>query len=163
MRSNRKAFSLLVAIFVMVIMSSVSVLVMSLSGKILQNTTAQYQREQAMLLAKSYTEYAIMSIMSNDRNNSNSTGNSCLDNITAEVGDVGSSLNGEGYRVRINIAYIGNVGIVGCTNVLSSTVATTQSPLNVLINVYVDYKDINNPNISNSQWITYHRRTLQKI
>jgi len=156
--NNRRAFSLLVAIFVMVIMSSVSILVMSLSSKILQNTTAQYQREQAILLAKSYTEYAIMAIMSNDRVNT-----TCLDKIEAEVGESGSSDRGEGYRVRVSIAYIGDANVAGCTNVLSSAVTTPQSPLNVLINVYVDYKDINNPNISNSQWITYHRRTLQKI
>ncbi len=159
-KSNRAGFSMMMAILVIVMMSTLSVFVMNLSAKMLQNTTAQYQREQAMLLAKSYTEFAIMSIMSNDRANTYSGGNTCIDTIT---GDTGNSANGQGYRINVRIAYIGGAIVAGCTNVISSTVATTASSLNAIIDVSIDYKDINNPNIANSQWIRYHRRTLQKI
>ena len=156
-KSNRKGFSMMMAILVIVMMSTISLLVMSLSAKMLQNTTAQYQREQAMLLAKSYTEFAIMSIMSNNR------AVNCLNTITGEVGNTGSSNIGEGYRIRIIISYIGDASVAECANVLASNVVAPASSINAMIDVFVDYKDINNPNVANSQWITYHRRTLQKI
>jgi len=160
---NRKAFSMLVAISVIVTMSTLTMLVMSLSAKNIQNTTVQYQREQAMLLAKSYTEYAIMAVMSNDRNNTYSAGNNCIDTINSTVGTNGSDINGEGYRVRTFISYIGDFSVNGCTRVISNRVTTIRSALNIIVDVYVDYKDLNSPDIPASQWITYHRRTLQKI
>jgi type II secretory pathway pseudopilin PulG len=73
----RRAFSMITAIFVIVLMATVAVLILNLSGKMVKETTAQFQREQAMLLAKSYTEYAVMAVTANDRNG---TGN-CLTDI----------------------------------------------------------------------------------
>ncbi|MGC9350614.1 MAG: hypothetical protein ACP5D3_01345 [Sulfurovum sp.] len=35
--------------------------------------------------------------------------------------------------------------------------------LSIIVDVYVEYKDIIQGNIATSPWITYHRRTLQKI
>jgi len=160
---NRKAFSMLVAISVIVTMSTLTMLVMSLSAKSIQNTTAQYQREQAILLSKSYTEYAIMAVMANDRNNTHTTGNNCIDTIISTVGANGSDINGEGYRVRTFISYIGDSGINSCSRIITNAVTTPKSKLNILVDVYVDYKDLNSPDIPASQWITYHRRTLQKI
>ena len=160
---NRRAFSMLVAISVIVTMSTLTMLVMSLSAKSIQNTTAQYQREQAILLSKSYTEYAIMAVMANDRNNLYSTGNSCIETINSTVGTKGSDINGEGYRVRTFISYIGDASVNGCARVISNRVKAIKSKLNIIVDVYVDYKDLNSPDIPASQWITYHRRTLQKI
>lgn len=157
-KSHREAFSMMMAILIIVMMSTLSLLVMNLSAKMLQNTTTQYQREQAMLLAKSYTEFAIMSIMTNSNR-----AISCTNSISGEVGADGSSDIGEGYMVRVRISYIGNIGVANCTNVMASNVVTPSSSLNAMIDVFVDYKDINHPDVANSQWITYHKRTLQKI
>lgn len=161
LNKERKAFSMMMAISVIVMMSTLSILVMSLSAKMIQNTTAQYQREQAILLAKSYTEFAIMSVMSNQRTVQ------CIDTITGVVGSAGADTNGQGYRVRIQIGYIGrnaDNNLALCSRVINNAVsASTRSKLNVIIDVYIDYKDINNPDIPHSQWLTYHRRTLQKI
>ncbi len=156
---QRKAFSMFTAIFVIVIMSTVTALVMGTAGKIIQETTAQYQKEQAVLLAKSYTEFAIMAVMSNDRNG---TGN-CVDEIDA---DVDSPDNGQGYRVRTRISFIGNsaeTASCAATRIFSNAVVTVETPLNIIVDTYVEYKDINHPDITNAPWITYHRRTLQKI
>ncbi len=157
MYRQRKAFSLITAIFVMLLMASVGAFVMSISGKIVQETTAQYQKVQAVLLAKSYTELAIMAVMSNDRSG---TGN-CIDDITGIVGDTAAKVaNGEGYSVETNIAYIGqNADILSCTNT-SINSNTDSDELNIIVDVYVRYKDINHPT---SPWMSYHRRTLQKI
>ncbi len=163
---QRKAFSLITAIFLILMMASVGALVMSLSGKIVQGTTAQYQKEQAVLLAKSYTELAIMAVMSNDRNGA---GNDCIDNIDGIIGGAagsGVSTNGEGYQVETRIAYIGETAdIASCpsSRQLGNPATAGSTELNIIVDVYVRYKDINHPYPAASPWMSYHRRTLQKI
>lgn len=160
--NQRKAFSMLTAIFVIVIMSAIGIMVMSLTGKIIKETTTQYQREQAVLLAKSYTEYAIMAVMSNDRNDTAGV-NDCIEDIDGRIGaDVN---NGQGYLINTRIAYIADsnarVGTCAGTRILDdSGITTPESALNIIIDVYVRYRD---PDNSFAPWVTYHRRTLQKI
>lgn len=157
--SMRKAFSMITAIFVIVIMATVGALVMSTSGKIVKNTTAQYQHEQALLYTKSYTEYTIMAVTGNDRSAT------CLQTITGTIGDDPNS--GNGYRVRTHIAYIADGNSTGRSDVskcdgvriLSNSVSTTSTPLTIIIDAYVDYRDPDNT----AQWRTVHRRTVQKI
>ena len=161
MHAQRKAFSMLTAIFVIVLMSTVAMLVMSLTGKIVKETTAQYQKEQAVLLSKSYTEYAIMAVMSNDRNATD-----CIENIDGRIGaDVN---NGQGYLINTRIAYIADsnarVGTCAATRILDdSGITTAESALSVIVDVYVRYRDPDHPTVSTAPWVTYHRRTLQKI
>jgi len=149
LHTQRKAFSMLTAIFVILIMASIGGMVMSLSGKMVKETTTQFQREQAMLLAKSYTEYAIMAVMANG---TRSAGGNCLNTITGAYNNT--------YNITVDISYIGNITALGnpsqCTT-LSNAVVTPQSPLNIIVDAYVSYLD------DNGQNITYHRRSLQKI
>lgn len=156
--TQRKAFSMITAIVVIVLMASVGAFVLSLSGKMIKTTTTQFQREQAMLLAKSYTEFAIMAVMANDRN---STG-SCLSTINGD--DVIRSENSGGFEIRAHIAYISNgTGIVSAcdvTRIFSDAAVTPASALNIIVDVYVKYRDLDGVN---TNWITYHKRTLQKI
>ncbi len=142
-------------------MATVAMLVTSLTGKIVKETTAQYQKEQAVLLSKSYTEYAIMSVMSNDRNDT-----SCIENIDGRIGN--NVNNGQGYLVNTRIAYIADsnarVGTCAATRILDdSGITTAESALSVIIDVYVRYRDPDHPTVSTAPWVTYHRRTLQKI
>lgn len=146
MKKQREAFSLIMAIVVIVLMATVAMLIMSMSGKMVKTTTAQYQREQAVLYAKSYTEYAIMGVMANDRNTT-----TCLDEINANV---------DKYNIRTVISYIGNTEVNSCTNVVSNAVVTPESPLNIIVDVFVSYPDADHPDDLN---MTYHRRSLQKI
>ena len=152
----RSGFSMITAIFMVIMMATVAAFVLSLSGKIIKSTTAQYQREQAMLLAKSYTEYAVLAVMSNDRNGTGT----CLHTIHGTIGD--SPNTGNGYRATIQIKYIGNTQEVGnCGGrTLSSGVINAKSPLSIIVDTYIDYKDIDN---ATAAWLTYHKRTLQKI
>jgi len=157
MQKKREAFSLLTAIVVIVLMATVGVLVLNMTGNITKETTAQYQKEQAVLLAKSYTELAIMAVTANDRSVN------CIEDIDG-VNILGSSSSsGEGYRVRTRIAYIGSEDFSNCSGsrVLNTVnVVTPESSLNIIVDVYVEYKELDN---STSEYITYHRRTLQKI
>ena len=147
LQTHKKAFSMLTAIFMIVLMSSVALFILSLSGKMVKNTTLQFQREQAVLLSRSYTEYALMAVTANEHNTSH-----CLNEITGKYGD---------YRIRADISYIGNTDIhASCTRVLSNTVVTPSSPLNVIIDVFIQYPDYDHPDDLN---LTYHQRTLQKI
>ena len=158
---QRKAFSMITALFVIMIMSAIAATVVSLTSKTIVETTAQYHREQAALLAKSYTEYAIMAVMSNDRNATD-----CIEDIDGRIGpDVN---NGKGYLVNTRIAYIADsnarVSTCAATRILhDSGIDTTESALNVIIDVYVRYKDPDHPYLSTTPWFTYHKRTLQKI
>jgi len=143
----RKAFSMLTAIFVIVLMATVAAFIMNLSGKMVKGTTAQFQREQSVLLAKSYTEYAIMAVTANEHNSSN-----CLNSITGSYGI---------YDVQANISYIGNNLDGSCARALNiNPITTPKSPLNIIVDVFVSYTDIDHPDDIN---MTYHRRSLQKI
>ena len=145
----RSAFSMLTAIMVIVMMATVAIYILNTSGKMVKETTTQFQREQAMLLAKSYTEYAIMAATANDHNSSN-----CLNTIIGNYGD---------YNISVTLSYIARSSEISggnCANVLSNSVATKNSPLNIIIDVFVHYPDYDHPDDLN---MTYHRRTLQKI
>ncbi len=152
---TREAFAMITAIFVIVIMATVGALVMGTSGKIVKTTTAQYQHEQAILYAKSYTEYAVMAVTAHSR------AANCIKTINGKIGD--DPVNGAGYRVRTQIAYIGRpaeIGNCAATRRLSSTfIFNGNTPLTLIIDAYVDYKDPDNT----AQWRTVHRRTVQKI
>lgn len=153
MKHSKPAFAMITVVFLIILMATIAAFVLNLSGKMVQATTAQYQREQAMLLARSYTEYAILAVMSNDR------AANCLHTITGDIGDAPAT--GDGYQARVEIRYIGNFAQVGTcgANILSSTVAYPQSPLNIIVDTYIQYRDLDNAN----QWLTFHKRTLQKI
>ena len=146
----RKGFSMLTAIAVIVVIASIGAFILSLSGKMIAETTVQFQREQAMLLAKSYTEYAIMAATANDQNSSN-----CLNSINSDVGGF--------YKVNVNISYIGRDISSSCNNILSTDINTTNSPLSIIIDVDVKYQNPDDPRGASAPWITFHKRTLQKI
>ena len=146
----RNAFSMITAIFVIVLMATVAVFIMNLSGKMVKETTVQYQREQAMLLAKSYMQYAVLAATANEQNSS-----ACLDSISGGFGGA------NGYQVDVNISYIGdsNLASGSCTRKLSTSV-TAKSPLNIVVDVFVRYPDLDHPDDLN---MTYHSRRLIKI
>ena len=155
---HRKAFSMITAIIVVLLMAAVGAMVMSLSGKMVKETTTQFQKEQAILLAKSYTEFAVMAVSANgDRQNN------CINTIQSIPNTPILGL----YTIRINIAYLSNseelpnnLKTDNCGRVLRSNIEDPKSPLSIIVDAYVKYKD---PDNRNDQTITYHRRSLQKI
>jgi type II secretory pathway pseudopilin PulG len=177
-RQHKKAFSMITAIFVIVIMATVSALIMNITGKTIKATTQQYQKEQAALLARSYTELAILYVLHYDR----ATNGNCLESITDRFGPTGDG----GYDISINIKYLGNdVLLDGCdaTILADATVGTASdlgntatwtdnsrsgidSTISLVIDTYISYKDFDDPSalvINGDRDITFHRRTLQKL
>lgn len=154
-KQMRSAFSMLTAIFIIVIMSTVAMLVANLSSKSVKATTAQYQRAQAMLYAKSYTEFSILAVTAHDR------ATNCVQTIKGTIGNIDEG----GYKIRTHIAYIADSSELGScaggVRQLNSTdISTDSTPLTLIIDAYVDYKDLDN---TTGPVLTVHRRTVQKI
>jgi len=172
----RKAFSMFTAIMVIIMMASIASLVFNTAGKITAETTSQYRKEQSMLLAKSYTEFAILAIQENNMN-----GGTCLRTIRANLDSLDGTTNadgvkkGEGYYVEVKIQYIGLPVTINCPlsntrfKSLGSLAVSTSGDVSAMIDVYVQYHDLDvvgklNRLLTNSDpWVTYHRRTLQKL
>ncbi len=161
----RSAFSMIMAMFVMVILAVLSVLVFNLSGKVVQETTAQYRKEQAILLARSYTEFAILAIQGHDM-----ITNGCLRQIKGDIDSTqfnitnpGGAKNGEGYEVAINLNYFNLPANIAC----ASNTDSTSNDVSVLVDVTVRYKDFSlipvNGSIDDVPWTRYFRRTLQRL
>jgi len=156
---RRNAFSMITAIFVILMMATVGAFIMNLSGKMVQETTSQYRKEQAILYAKSYTEYAIMA----------ATAQTCIRNINSDIdGTAAQVLQGQGYRVEVKVQYLGNNS--ACTDKIGTNIVRPNSIDSIiLIDTYVHYRESAHPNAINSvAWgadpgITYHRRTLQRL
>ncbi len=153
---HKKAFSIVTAIFVIFIMSSLTALIMGVSSKTVKSTTKQYQKEQASLLARSYTELAMLYIINYDR-----SGGNCLETINASFGEPNNL-----YTIKTNIKYIGNKQLLlDCPPNITqdwnvSNPTGFDSSISLIIDVFVNYKDFDDPIDRN---ITFHRRTIQKL
>jgi type II secretory pathway pseudopilin PulG len=144
-KKYKRAFSMITAIFVIIMMATLASLIQNITGKTIKATTQQYQKEQATLLARSYTELAILYATGYDR-----SPNNCLNNIK---GNFGSPENR--YKIEIKIRYIdeNSTAIQTCTK-------NNQTSISLLIDTYIHYKDFDEPT---NRTKTFHRRTLQKI
>jgi len=154
------------AIFVIFIMASLTALIMNVTSKTVKTTTQQYQKEQASLLARSYTELAMLYAINYDR----VSNNNCIENINATFGDA-SNL----YTIKTHMQYIGNSQLLpNCgTNITPiwnvSNPVGFDSALSIVIDVYVTYKDFDDPSALSvalgglDRNITFHRRTVQKL
>jgi|GEM_PF-289951 type II secretory pathway pseudopilin PulG len=172
--SMRDGFAMITAIFVIVIMATVSMFILDISGKMVKETTYQYRRAQAKLLAQSYTELAILAASKYNR----STNSNCVETIHSIVNGIdplatpnwsGSVENG--YEVNTTIYYIGNNLPCSATHILNSdiiagnkyqTLGRPDQISSIIVDVLVRYKDPDTPS-SSTQWISYRRRSLQKI
>ena len=151
----RDGFSMVTAVLVIIIMASITALIMNLSSKTLKVTTVQYQKEQASLLARSYTELAMLYVINHDRSSNN-----CIESIDASFGDPNNL-----YTIKTNIKYIGNKQLqLNCpaniSDINSSNMTRFNSTVSLVIDVYITYKDFDDPSDRN---ITFYRRTVQKL
>ena len=145
-------------------MATVAAFILNVSAKTVKDTVYQYRYEQAALLAKSYTELAIMYASANESNVSN-----CAENITGTFGP--DAANGDGYDINVTIAYIGPLTgskslMCSADRILNSNDIVTPNELQIIIDTFVRYRDVDVIGVvgaSNTPWITYHRRTLQKL
>ncbi len=151
---NKKAFSMITAIFVIVIMATITSLIMNVTGKTVKETTQQYQKEQAALLGRSYTELAMLKVLYSDRNST------CLTTFTDNFG---AKTGFPGYDITVNIQYIGNNTILDTCPAIATLANNSNGfyqTISLIIDTYITYKDFDDPS---NRDITFHRRTLQKL
>jgi len=162
----RKGFSLLMAVFIILLMATISSLILNTTSKVIKETSSQYRNEQSRLLAKSYTELAVMAVMGHDR-----SAGDCVQRVqgtinTLTIGQAnpaGGNINNGGYTVTADIQYIGNgFPVDPSCKMLNAQALTLLSGPHMMIDVYVRYRDPDQIAAAQKD-ITYHRRTLQKL
>jgi len=166
-QESRTAFSMITAIFVILILASIGAFIMNISGKVVQETGAQYRKEQAILYAKSYTEYAIMA----------ATAEPCIKKITASLDGTQEEVKqGQGYFVDVRIYYIGRTNTI-CPNNSNTfdpnlVIQNVNARNNIIIiDTYVRYRDPDSISAksqpplawSKDSGMTYYRRTIQRL
>jgi hypothetical protein len=151
---EREGFAMITAIFFMVIMATLLLSMLGSSSETAERTTKTYVNEQAQLLAKSATEYAILRVSGVNRGATNAN---CLPGFTAVYPTAADPM----YDITVTINYFGFDN--GCAPLFPAgtvgTIQTAESLGTMLIDVYVQ----DNPNLGLDEPVRYHRRTLQKL
>lgn len=135
--SKRGAFAMIMAIFVIIIISTIMALSISLTTQTSKRTTDIYLYEQAELVAKSATERALLEIANNG----------CQNTFTTDTGM---------FDVSVTMQYIYTGAVGGCTSYFNIT--TPEQNGSVLMDVVVSTK----ANIT-TEPIRYFRRSIQKL
>lgn len=138
----RRGFSLLTAIFVMVLIGTLMTLALSMGTMTVKQTGDLYLKEQSRLLARSATEYAIFRISGNNFDSGCYTG---------------ESYTIDGIDINTTIRYIGNGFPSSCVLPGANAIQTVDSNGTAIIDVIVSYADP-----STAEKIRFHRRTIQK-
>ena len=146
----RRGFTLIAAIFFVVIASSICMLALSIASTSVKQNSEIYLREQSELVARAATEYAMLAIISNDFSATclgNQSENASEDNpIAGEFGDL--------FTFKVYVKYFGNMGV--CSG--DAVAATGANQGTIMLDVFVSSKPgkASNP-------INFHKRTLQKL
>ena len=146
----RRGFTLIAAIFFVVIASSICMLALSIASTSVKQNSEIYLREQSELVARAATEYAMLAIISNDFSTTclgNQSENASEDNpISGEFGDL--------FTFKVYVKYFGNMGI--CSGDAVAAAGANQGT--IMLDVFVSSKPgkASNP-------INFHKRTLQKL
>lgn len=146
----RRGFSLVTAIVILITVATLMTLMMTLSSTTTKSTMDIFLKEQAEILARSSTEYALLAISGHETNST--TG--CLENIFIHYPNSTTPT----HEINISIAYIGS-SIPNCTNVLENNIETNESNMTAIIDTIVSV-DMNNTGATEP--IRIHRRTIQK-
>ncbi|MBU1659351.1 hypothetical protein KKG72_09910 [bacterium] len=134
---KRGGFAIIMAISVIVVIATIMALSLSLTTQTSKQTTDLYLYEQAVLLSKSATEYALLEISQNN----------CIDNLnfTEDI-----------YNINIDMHYVYSGALPAtCTNSYF-TITTPESSGSVLMDVTVSTNAASEP-------ITFFRRSIQKL
>ena len=143
----RRGFTLLSAIFLMVLVATLMVVAFSLSAQTKKQTGDIYMREQAYLLGRSATEFALLAISGHDNKND------CINQINLQFPQ-----DQPIYDVNMSLYYIGNNMPGSCQTLPTGTgIATQESNGTVLIDTIVTYMDP-----ATNERVRFHRRTIQK-
>ncbi|QCD52913.1 hypothetical protein [Campylobacter sp. RM16192] len=145
----RSGFTIVMAIFFMVLVATLGAFALSLSTSTAKHTTDIFLREQAELLAQGAAEMAIEKILF-DKNKLSATNCPGVDFlITKFPSDTSDKL----FEIKVDV-----VKIFGDINGCGTAISTDASKGTVILDVTVTA----NQNITNTP-VRFHRRTIQKL
>jgi hypothetical protein len=142
--SHKNGIAMIMAITVIVIIGTLLALSLSFSSKTLKNTTDIYLYEQAQLLSKSATEYALLKI--------------AQDGPCTHTDDL-NFIQDDIFDINISLHYIYTSPSPCTTAQTYTTVTTPEQNGSVLMDVWVSVTD---ENVAPDE-MHYFRRTLQKL
>ena len=143
----RKGFGIITAIIIMMTIALLMSMSIGLSTATTKQTSDLYIKEQAKLLVRSATEYALLAI-SGHNNNSN-----CIRNITINE----PNATNPQYIATVNIWYIANGAPTGCP-LINNSIVTDESNLTAVLDVVVEAQN----SLGITEPIRLHKRTIQK-
>lgn len=144
----KKGFSLIAAIFFIILISTIALTSLSIATMSAREAPNILLNQQAELLARSATEYAIMNIQQNDYNKS------CPDSVK-EI-NLNYPSKSPIFNVKVQIYYLNSALDCGKKNVIGSTALTGDDKFASIIDVRVASVG----NIGSAP-IKFSRRTLQ--
>ena len=141
---------MLIAIAFLLITAMLTALMLNMTAISTKRTTDVFFKEQAQLLAKSATEFALLAISGHDRGTGATS--DCLQQINIQYPDAGALAI---YDINTTVYYIG----LNCNgHSLVNNISTPESDGTVIIDTYVTTSATNKLN----EPIRFHRRTMQK-
>jgi len=136
----RRGFGIITAIIIMMTVATLMSLMIGLSTSTVKQTSDIYLKQQAELLLRSSTEFALLAISGHNNNND------CVESI---------NITYNSFTSNVNIWYIGNGIPTTCGHILDNSIQTDDSNYTAIIDVVVS-------NNSSTEPIRLHRRTIQK-
>ena len=150
----RSGFSLLMALLFLVLIATISALSLSLSTQSVKQTSDIHFKNQAELLLRSGTEFALLAMSGHDY-----ALNGCISNINIMYPN---NTANHTHDINISIMYIGNgLGGANCTQ-LGTNIDTDESNRTVIIDTFVSTNPLLTANGLISEQIRMHRRSIQK-
>ena len=149
----RSGFSLLMALLFLVLIATISALSISLSTQSVKQTSDIHFKNQAELLLRSGTEFALLAMSGHDYVN-----DGCLSSINIMYPDATANHT---HDINISIMYIGNGFGATCTQ-LGTNIVTNESNRTVIIDTFVSTNPQLTANGLISEQIRMHRRSIQK-
>lgn len=155
--SSRRGFALITAVFLMILLSTMLLKMLSFSSSDAQQVVNDYLLEQAQLAAYGATEFAMLQISTENHTAG------CTQAISMDYPSTGTKL----FDVGITIQYVWNGAGPGGTNcdntlVTGNTVSVTTAEQDG--SAYIDVVVASDPVTTGlTEPIRFHRRTLQKL
>ena len=145
----RRGFTLITAIIIMITIATLMTLMITLSTSGVKSTTDIYLKEQADLLTRSATEYALLAISGHDNSRD------CIEHIHLKYPDPRTPT----HEANVTIWYMGRDLPSACSQILANDLNRSESNLTAIVDVKVW---VNRANTGITEPIVIHRRTIQK-
>ena len=145
----KRGFSLLTALVFLILIATISALSISLSTQSVKQTTDIYLKNEAELLLRSGTEFAMLAMSGYPDYNT-----SCLETINMTYNST--------YDINVTIKYIGTNMHCSVANTLDNNISTADSNRTVIIDTVVTTNPALTTDGTIPEQIHLHRRTIQK-